>query len=415
MRSLDFSEGNLGVQWQYVKRNLMELGIMDGFEGFESEARGVIQDFIQRGIDEQFTLQIGAERYERTPLRVSTRKGGYERFFTTTFGTSRINVPRARGGIKVAYRLFDRYQRRREKFDNMVILSMILGLSTRKQRKFFQSFIGDAVSHTTASNLLKNLEADLKEFRSRPIEDRYKYLIIDGLWVNVKEERIRERVIVFVLGITLENQKEIIGFKLAKGETEEEVTGLLNDLYRRGLEGKHLKVISSDGSKGIRAAINTVYPYARWQLCYTHKLRNLSDNIQYKKKHRPEMMRQARKIYQAGSKPEAIRRFNQFCLRWQNLEPHAIKCFRKDFHETLVYFDFTDDKNFISTTNHLERDLEEVRRRTKIQGYFKSDRSLNLWVYGIITQLRETNSPKGIPYYSTFSNKQLKHQSAHFS
>jgi len=132
-----------------------------------------------------------------------------------------------------------------------------------------------------------------------------------------------------------------------------------------------------------------VYPYAKWQLCYTHKLRNLADNIQHKRKHRKEMMRQANEIYEASSKIEAIKRFNRFCLEWQEREPYAIKCFQKDFNETLAYFDFKGDKNFISTTNHLERDIEEVRRRIKIQGYFKSERSLNLWVYGIINQFRE--------------------------
>jgi len=140
----------------------------------------------------------------------------------------------------------------------MVILSLLSGFSTRKQRKFFYAFIGDAISQTTASKLLKNLEEGLKEFRTRPIEDRYKYLIIDGLWAKVKEERIQERVILFILGITLDNKKEILGFKLAKGESEEEVVALLNDLYRRGLEGKYLKLISSDRSKGIRSAINMV-------------------------------------------------------------------------------------------------------------------------------------------------------------
>lgn len=275
---------------------------------------------------------------------------------------------------------------------------------------------GDAVSHTTASNLLKNLEADLREFRTMPVEDKYKYLIIDGLWVHLKEDRILERVILFVLGITLDNQKEIIAFKLAKGETEEEVTSLLNDLYRRGLEGKHLKLISSDGSKGIRSAIKTVYPYARWQLCYVHKLRNLLSNIRHKGRYRKEMMGEARKIYQASSKQEAIRRFNLFCLKWKDKEPYAIRCFQKDFYETLAYFDFMDDKNLISTTNHLERDLEEVKRRIKIQGYFKSERSLNLWVYGIISQFREEEwKPKGVPNYALIVKKEPKYQSAQFS
>ncbi|MFH1798154.1 MAG: transposase [Candidatus Omnitrophota bacterium] len=52
---------------------------------------------------------------------------------------------------------------------------------------------------------------------------------------------------------------------MAKSENEQEVTGILNDLYRRGLEGKNLRLIASDGAKGIRAAISMVYPYAKWE------------------------------------------------------------------------------------------------------------------------------------------------------
>jgi len=197
---------------------------------------------------------------------------------------------------------------------------MLLGFSTRKQRRFFREFIGDSLSHTTVSRLTKGLEGELKGFRTKPIEDKYKYLLIDGLWVHLKENSICNRPVLFVLGITLDNKKEILAFRLAKGESELEITGLLNDLYRWGLEGRHLKVIASDGAKGIRAGINMVYPYARWQLCYTHKLRNVSKSIRHKVKNRREMMSRASKIYKAKSKREAVQRFNKFCQRWQGIE-----------------------------------------------------------------------------------------------
>ena len=285
-----------------------------------------------------------------------------------------------------------------KKFDDMVVLSMILGFSTRKQRKFFRKFIGDSVSHTTASKLLRNLEADLKEFRTRPIEDKYKYLLVDGLWVKVltRGRHLRKMVILFVSGITLDNRKEILAFKLASGETENEVTSLLNDLYRRGLKGKELKLIASDGSKGIRAAINTVYPYAEWQLCSTHKLRNLASNIRYKIRNRKKMMLQASEIYKAESRKKAVGKYKRFCKKWEEIEPKGIRCFRKDFHDTLAYYNFIEDRRFISTTNHLERDLEEVRRRIKTQGYFKNERSLNLWTYGIISLFRNDQIAKEI-------------------
>ena len=415
MRDINLSQENLAVQWQYVKRNLRELDMPGVFDNFEANAHRVVQEYIQNGIYEEFKLQIGADRYEHSGSRVDERKGEYDRFFTTTFGTSRIHIPRTRDGLKITYSLFNKYQRRQKKFDDMVVLSMILGLSVRKQRRFFKAFIGDAVSHTTASRLLRNLETGLNDFRTRVIEDKYKYLLIDGLWVKVRDgECLRKMVILFVLGVTLDNKKEMIAFRLAKGETEEDVAALLNDLYRRGLEGKRLKLIASDGAKGIRAGINIVYPYAQWQLCHVHKLRNLTANIRYKTKHRRGLMKEASGIYKATTRRQAIKRFDRFCSRWQDREPHAVHCFTKDFNDSIIYYDYIDDKNLIGTTNHLERDLEEVRRRIKIQGYFKNERSVYLWTYGIINQFRIEDRADEPKFIFTLI-KEPKYESAQLS
>lgn len=415
MRSVNFSEDNLAVQWQYVKRNLGELGVLYQFDDFELQARRIIQRLIQDCVNEEFSLQIRAQRYEHAANRLDQRQGGYERNLTTTFGPSRIRIPRVRfNNIKVHYSLFERYQRRQKKFDRMVLLSMLLGHSVRKQRRFFRAFLGDAVSHTTASRLIKSIEAGLQYFRAKPIPDNYKYLIIDGLWVKVHDGRIKDMVALFALGVTSDNKKEIIAFKLAKGETEEEVTSLLNDIYRRGLEGKNLKLVASDGAKGIRAAINMVYPYAKWQLCYVHKLRNLNKHIRHKVKHRGRMMRQVKAIYGAENKYQAIKRFDKFCSRWQDIEPYAVKCFKDNFLDTLHYFEFVEDKNMISSTNHLERGLEEVRRRIKIQGYFKSSRSANLWVYGIISQVMQEEQPEVMPKHITIF-REPKYESVQLS
>jgi transposase-like protein len=403
MRDLDFSKNNLLSQWQYVKRNLGEIGVLYQFDDFESQAHRSIQELMQSCVNEEFALQVRAGRYEHAPNRLDERKGGYDRNLITTFGASRIRIPRVRfNKVKIHYSLFEKYQRRQKKFDKTVVLAMLLGLSVRKQRKFFRSFIGDAVSHTTASKLIRTLEGGLQAFRTRKIEDKYKYLLLDGLWVKVKDgNKLKEKVVLFILGITLDNKKEIVAFKLARKETEEEVTALLNDVYRRGLEGKYLKLVASDGAKGIRSAINMVYPYAKWQLCYVHKLRNLNKHIRHKIINRPQMMRQVRTIYDSKNKQQAIERFEKFCADWQEYEPYAIKCFRDGFCDTLHYFEFAEDKNFISSTNHLERYLEEVRRRIKIQGYFKADRSANLWVYGIISQVMQDQQPEAMPRHVT--------------
>jgi len=401
MRSINFSSNNLAVQWQYVKRNLREMGMLNQSEvdDIEVRARLVIEGFFQHSINGEFKEQIKAEEYERTEERADIRSGTYPRLFTTTFGKARLLIPKVRKKSKdYVYNLFAKYQRRQQKFDDMIVLSLLLGFSTRKQQKFFRAFVGDSVSHQTASRLLQNLGDDLRAYQTRPVEDKYRFLIIDGLWVHIKELDIKKRPILFALGITKDGKQEILAFKLAKGETEEEYTAFLNDLYRRGLFGKSLELVISDGSEAIIAACNTVYPYTPRQRCYTHKLRNLLQNIRHKIKHRPKMARQASKIYKAASRHEAIRRFRLFVNRWRYIEPKAVKCFQDEFYHTLNFYDFPKEvRSAISTTNHLERFLEEIRRRIKIQGYFKNERSLNLWIFGLIKHinLNPIQQPKG--------------------
>jgi len=407
MNPVNFSTSNLPKQWQYVKRNLREMGIVNQVEAddMEAKARLVVEGFFQNSIFAEFKEQLQADLYEHSDERVDIRSGTYPRIFTTTFGRAKLLIPKVRKKSReYVYRLLTRYQRRQKKFDDMVVLSLLLGFSTRKQQKFFQAFVGDSVSHQTASQLLQNLSDDLREYQSRPIEDKYRFIFIDALWVHIKEVDIKKRPILFALGITTEGKQEIIAFKLAKGETEEEYTNFLNDLYRRGLKGKVLELIIQDGSEAITAAVNMVYPYTPRQRCYTHKLRNLMQNIRYKFKHRAKLMKQASNIYKAASRQDAIKRFRLFVNRWKDKEPRAVKCFQDEFYNTLNFYDFPKElRSAISTTNHLERFLEEIRRRIKIQGYFKNERSLNLWIFGLIKHinLRPIQQPKRMLQYES--------------
>jgi len=73
MRSVDFSQDNIACQYKYLKRNLRELGILAKLDNFEQKAHRAIQNLIQETIYEEFDIQIGAERYERTETRRDTR------------------------------------------------------------------------------------------------------------------------------------------------------------------------------------------------------------------------------------------------------------------------------------------------------------------------------------------------------
>ena len=80
----------------------------------------------------------------------------------------------------------------------------------------------------------------------------------------------------------------------------------MNDLYQRGLRGKHLQLIITDGCPGLAGAIQTVYPRVLHQRCWVHKMRNIREKG--RKRDRDELKQMAQAIYLAEDRNERGRR-----------------------------------------------------------------------------------------------------------
>ena len=78
--------------------------------------------------------------------------------------------------------------------------------------------------------------------------------------------------------------------------------GCCEDLYRRGLEGRSLGLILTDGCAGLAAAIRTVYPRVRHQRCWVHKMRNILEKV--RKRDYDEVKAGAQAIYLAEGRKQ---------------------------------------------------------------------------------------------------------------
>lgn len=138
----------------------------------------------------------------------------------------------------------------------------------------------------------------------------------------------------------------------------------MNDLYKRGLEEKNLKLIITDGSKGLHSALEMVYPLIPKQRCWVHKLRNVSNKLA--KRYQEACINEARGVYNASNKIEAILIFKEWKKNWQKIKPEAVECLEKDLDELLNFYDCPKTHWIkIRTTNVIERSFREVRRRTR--------------------------------------------------
>ena len=84
-------------------------------------------------------------------------------------------------------------------------------------------------------------------------------MFLDG--VSLRRPSGRQRVQMLVAyGVRQDGTRHLLAFLRSRGESQSAWEGLLQDLYRRGLTGEKLLLIVTDGSAGLGAAIETVFP-----------------------------------------------------------------------------------------------------------------------------------------------------------
>ncbi|MCK4912562.1 MAG: IS256 family transposase [Candidatus Omnitrophica bacterium] len=379
MRPVNFSKDKLPVQWKYVNSNFKQMGL---WELVEKRVKRTIKGTIETMIWEEYDIALARKKHQRLKNNYGYRSGSYKRSLSTTHGRiDNLCMPKSKG-IRIKYNSLQAYQRRQPEFDEHILKAMILGLTGRKQKKFFQSFIGDSVSHTIALKIMNKISYLVNHYRNMSLSDEYEYLYLDAIWVHVKELNIKSRPVLVALGVKSDGSKHILSFKLAKSESEAEWIGLINDLYRRGLKGFNLSLIISDNCLGLKSAIDYVYPYVVLQLCTVHKLRNILSKIRNKNQNRKKVMRQACKIFRSKTKQEAINRYNRFLKEWKDKEPGAVKTMKRNIEYYFTYFNFPADKRkTLKSTNPLERINRELRKISRRYGYFQNQRSLDIFTY----------------------------------
>jgi len=148
-------------------------------------------------------------------------------------------------------------------------------------------------------------------------------------------------------------------------------------------------------------AIRSIFPFIKGQRCIAHKQRNVA--VKIKKANRPHCLKEAKLIFAAQNREEAIKRFSDWESKWIVKEEQAIKCMKKDLYNCLHYYEF--DKELwrsIRTTNILERAFREIKRRTRpVNIFFTNEPSANRIMYGISEMLNENWKGKTLKPIST--------------
>ena len=390
----DLTELTLKDLWREVKEE-------DGWWGdLKVQALGVVKRLLEGAMEEEIMEQLRVDRYRRDKLRRGYRNGYRYRNLLTGFGLlDEVRVPRDREGIYQPA-VFERYQRRQERVNRLVREMFLLGVSTRKVQEVLSPLLEEPISAQTVSRIAKSLDAEVRRFHERSLEDGYRYLFLDGITLKVKgASGVKKRLILCAYGITIDGKRELLSFRQATAESEAQWEAFLGDLYRRGLEGKALKLITTDGCPGLHQALDTVYPYSPRQRCWAHKLRNVAAKL--RRKHQEECLSGAKLIYLADTRKEAVSCFRLWARQWNPIEPKAVLCLEQDLDEMLSFLDCPNaHRRKIRTTNVVERAFREVRRRTRPMSCFQNSASVDRIIYGVISHLNKNWKEKPLSQFT---------------
>lgn len=348
----------------------------------EGKIMCALKTLIEDLLEQELTRRLNADKYERTDEREGYRGGHYQRGLTSRFGhIGDLSVPRPAAG-PAPFTLFDRYERRRWDVDAVIGRLFILGVSTRRIKGVAKDIFGIPVSAQTVSKTTAFLEEELRHYQERELTDDVEFLFLDGISEKVREIGVEKKVMLCAFGVHTGGEKEILSFRMADSEDIPSWKGFLADLKARGLLGKKIKLIISDGNPALLKAISEIYPFHKVQRCIAHRMRNVA--VKLRRHNQKPAMDGARLIFGAPNKKEALKRFKAWRSKWIIEEERAVKCLEKGLYNCLHYYDFPEEMwKKIRTTNILERAFREVRRRTNPMGLFPNADSANRIFYGI--------------------------------
>jgi putative transposase len=318
----------------------------------------------------------------RSSRREPYRNGYYERDFVTRLGTIRLRIARTRGKSFLP-RGLEPFQRRAEDVSMLIREAFLRGISTRQVGRVVATLTGEVVSPQTVSKLTRDLDEVVRQFHRARLQDQYAYLFLDGVSLRVRRPAGRKRVQMLVAyGVRRDGTRHLLAFLRSQGESQADWEGLLEDLYRRGLEGENLGLIVTDGCAGLAAAIRTVYPRVRHQRCWAHKMRNILEKV--RKRDYDAVKADAQAIYRAESRAQAEAAFRALRTRWRGSYGPMVRQLERDLPELLSVFAFpTHLRKKLRTTNVIERCFVEVRRRTRPMVCFVNVASVDRILYSI--------------------------------
>ena len=255
--------------------------------------------------------------------------------------------------------------RKSPKVTEVLPLLYLHGLSSKDFAPALEGFFGtDAgLSAATITRLTVQWQDEARTFNERDLSTvDYVYVWADGIHVNVRldEEKL---CLLVLIGVRVDGTKQLIALADGYRESTGSWADLLRDCKRRGMRAPVLAV--GDGALGFWGALREVFPEAREQRCWFHKIANVLGALP--KSAHPGAKKALAEIWNAEDRDHARRGAAAFKLAYGAKFAKAVAKVTDDLDELLAFYDYPAEHWIhLRTTNPIESTFATVRNRSKI-------------------------------------------------
>lgn len=339
----------------------------------------LLKRIVEKSLNIEMTAHLGYEKNEPVGHNSgNSRNGSYPKTLKSSNGEFEIDVPRDRNASFEPV-LVEKGQRRFTAFDKQILACYARGMSTRDISATFEEMYGAKVSHSVISQVTEAVLEEVTGWQSRPLEEVYPIVYLDGLVVKVHEGKfVTNKCIYIALGVNMEGKKELLGLWIAKNEGAKFWLGVLTELQSRGV--KDILLACVDGLTGFPEAIEAVFPQSIVQLCIVHLVRN---SLKYvSSKHRKQVAEALKRIYQSKTIDEAQKELTQLSEVWDGLYPTISRLWSTHWARIIPLFEFPEEiRKVIYTTNAIESLNATIRKAIRNRRIFPNDQSAIKTVY----------------------------------
>jgi transposase-like protein len=362
--------------------------ILSGWQeglGGEDFIRELVQRTVQQVLEAELTSFLGAETYQRNDARRGWRNGYKPRTLKTRVGELELMVPKDRDG-QFQTELFERYQRSEKAFVAALLQMYVEGVSTRKVSAITEALCGLEVSKSQVSALTAKLDAEIAEWRTRPLTEEYPYLIFDARYEKVRRGgSVVSQGVLVAIGISASGYREVLGCWVAESESEASWGAVFSELKQRGLRG--VIYVVSDDHQGMVRAIERHFQGAVWQRCQVHFVRNALALCG--RQQRPMVLRLMKAVTEAPTREAAKAALAVATAELEQKAPKVARLLEESGEEILGVYALPEaHRKRMRTTNMLERQNQELKRRTRVIRVFPHEQSCLRLVSAL---LMETN------------------------